>query len=62
MKTIKKEIGTREIQNGIEMVLKGHNAAHISNSGTEIWVTAEYFDRPKMNERNKAKRNNPCQK
>lgn len=42
MKNTKKEIGTREIKNGIEMVLKGHNSC-----GFEIWVTAKYNDRLK---------------
>lgn len=42
MKNVKKEIGTREIKNGVEMVLKGHN-----NSGQEVWVTAKYNDRKK---------------
>jgi hypothetical protein len=45
----KKEIGTREIKNGIPMVLRGHN-----NSGGEVWVTALYNDKPKMNERKKS--------
>ena len=48
MKKLKKEIGTREIKNGIEMVLRGHN-----NSGAEVWVSAEYYDKPKFDERKK---------
>ena len=32
------------------MVLKGHN-----QSGSEIWVTAEYFDRSKIRDRKKLK-------
>jgi len=39
---MKKAIFTREIQNGVEMVLKGHD-----NGGKEIWVTAVYQDRVK---------------
>ena len=39
---IKKSIGTREFQNNIEMVLKGHD-----HNGKEIWVSASYFDRIK---------------
>ena len=44
----KKMIDTREIQNGIEMVLKGHD-----HNGKEIWVSAAYRDKPKINERKK---------
>ncbi len=50
MKNSKKEIGTREVKNGVEMVLKGHNS-----SGFETWVTAEYYDKPKFDERKKIK-------
>jgi hypothetical protein len=46
MKTVKKETGTREIKNNIEMVLKGHD-----HNGKEIWITAEYRDRIKSNEK-----------
>ena len=38
MKT-KKAIFSRELQNGVEMVLRGYD-----NGGREIWVTAEYND------------------
>jgi hypothetical protein len=48
MKNQKKQAGEREIQNGVEMVLKGHDS-----NGKEVWVTAEYYDKPKMNERKK---------
>ena len=41
MKTsIKKAIYTREIQNGVEMILKGHDS-----NGREIWVSVEYHER-----------------
>ena len=49
-KQTKKEIGTREIKNDIEMVLKGHD-----HNGKELWVTAKYNDKPKMDERKKDK-------
>lgn len=39
---MKKAIFTREIQNGVEMVLKGHD-----RNGNETWVTAAYHDRVK---------------
>ena len=39
---MKKVIFTREIQNGVEMVLKGHDS-----NGKEIWVTNAYHDRIK---------------
>ena len=38
--TIKKAIYTRENQNGVEMILKGHDS-----NGREIWVTVEYHER-----------------
>ena len=46
----KKEIGTRKFQNNTEMVLKGYD-----HNGNELWVTAKYYDKPKMNERKKNK-------
>jgi len=49
-KQTKKEIGTRELQNNIEMVLKGHD-----HNVKELWVTAKYNDKPKMDERKKDK-------
>lgn len=48
---IKKQPGSREIVNGINMVLKGHDS-----NGKETWVTAEYFDRPKHNDKQKENR------
>ena len=42
----KKPIGTREIQNNVKMVLKGHNAC-----GYEIWVTEKYFNKLKSNDK-----------
>ena len=47
----KKEIGTRKFQNNTEMVLKGYD-----HNGNELWVTAKYYDKPKMNERKKNKK------
>jgi hypothetical protein len=47
----KKEIGTRKFQNNTEMVLKGYD-----HNGNELWVTAKYYDKPKMNERKKSKK------
>lgn len=49
MKNQKKQVDTREIRNGIEMVLKGHD-----HNGNEMWKTTEENDRPKSAERNKA--------
>ena len=48
MRNSKKEIGTREKQNDVEMVLTGHD-----HNGKELWVTAEYYDKPKFYERKK---------
>ena len=40
MKTTKKQPGTRELKNNIEMVLKGHD-----HNGKEVWVLATYYDK-----------------
>lgn len=48
-KAPKKAIGTRETQNDVEMVLKGHD-----DNGKEIWVTAEYYEKRKSAERKKS--------
>jgi len=37
---MKKAIYTREIKNGVEMILKGFD-----HNGKEIWVTVEYHER-----------------
>ena len=48
---MKKAIFTREIQNGVEMVLKGYD-----NYGKEILVTAAYHDRVKNKSYSKYKK------
>ena len=48
---MKKAIFTIEIQNGVEMVLIGHDV-----NGKEVWVSADYHDRLKNKSYSKYKK------